>query len=526
MKNKKYSKILVAVLSLALLIGAVIGISASAENAVNVPEILGKNIQYGADLKFMVAIDPASVGGEGKTVTLSVYEGDPAEGGKLIGQPTKADYENTTETNLGVDYAYVATSTYGISALAYNENYYLVVECDAAKTVAQYSAIEYFLERLYADDVINKTDAESLVQKELYQSAIAYGSAAQKMAAFENKYTGANVADYLYVMAKDGKVNGADGAIVLKGDALNFTYTGAEDASGLAYWLDPNGNKAATATVNGIYTAKFADYHFNDLSNNTVISPKTSGNLSLVDNWSDGDKDVSKYKNFLYNNNNASFSGTSSFAIVDGKLKYTSSGATDFGFKNAVEGNHTVFETDMTITVPEGKTGVTLTVKYKNNSGADVFKGHLFYTVETGALKFRIQTAYGNIGEFPVYVADGGSLSASFNLKIESYSISETNDTTMVIYVNGAPIWILDSRGADKTNGRTGSTDLYKNTDNVYVSEYGFQVQSGTKIPVAGVVNYITLNPNSNSPCEMTFDNIIFTTDSAVAPTYNTTPKS
>ena len=143
MNNKKYSKIIVFVLSLALLIGAAVGIVANAENSESAPEILAMNIEYGDTLKFMVAIDSESVGGEDKTVTFSVYEGSPANE-KMLGKPTTAIYEDTRETNLGVDNAYVATSFYGVSPLAYGENYYLVVECDGKTTTIQYSVIEYY----------------------------------------------------------------------------------------------------------------------------------------------------------------------------------------------------------------------------------------------------------------------------------------------------------------------------------------------------------------------------------------------
>lgn len=537
MKNKKYSKILVAALSLALLLGAAIGVAASAENAENTPEILGKNIQYGADLKFMVAINPASVGGNDKTVTLSVYEGDPANGGKLIGQPATALYTDVTNTNLDVDYAYVATSTYGISALAYNENYYLVVECDGAKTVTQYSAVEYFLERLYADDVINKTDAESLVQKELYESAIAYGSAAQKMAAFENKYDGANVADYLYVMAKDGKVNGADGVVVLKGDALNFTYTGTEDPSGVAYWLDPAGNKANVATASGLYAAKFADYTFSDLSNDTVITASSSTSWQKVTSWSDGNKDTSKYKNFLLNNN-INNHGTYSYSIVDGKLKYTSSGYTSmaFGKTDMNDGNHTVYETDMTITVPEG-TSRTITMSYRSKnatSGNAVYEGYLIYDSVGGNVStyFKRNNTYTGVsaketGKVTTNVATAGATTATFRFKVESFYIAETDDSTLVLSINDKPVWILDSRGVDRTNAPTSDAQVlqYQNTDGAWVSQYAFTEEggatSGNYTPRNYVFTFVTFQPNSGHSCELLFDNITLTYDDATAPVYN-----
>ena len=229
MNNKKYSKIIVFALSLALLIGAAVGIVANAENAESAPEILAKNIEYGDTLKFMVAINPESVGGEGKIVTFSVYEGDPDNNGKMLGKSATAVYKDTSETNLGVDFAYIGTATYGISPLAYGENYYLVVECDGAKTVTQYSAIEYFLERLYGDDIINATEEKELLQKEIYENAIAYGSSVQKYAAYEGKFSGTNVADYNYVKVEGGTINGASTAVLADGE-YTVTFTGSAPA--------------------------------------------------------------------------------------------------------------------------------------------------------------------------------------------------------------------------------------------------------------------------------------------------------
>jgi len=252
MNNKKYSKIIVFALSLALLIGAAVGIVANAENSESAPEILAKNIEYGDTLKFMVAINPESVGGEGKTVTFSVYEGDPDNNGKMLGKSATAVYEDTSETNLEVDFAYIGTATYGISPLAYGENYYLVVECDGAKTVTQYSAIEYFLERLYGDDIINATEEAALLQKEIYENAIAYGASVQKYAAYEGKFTGTNVADYNYVKVNGGTINGASTAIVADGDvtvALTEAVPSGKEHTG---WSITVGDETAKVTGNTV----------------------------------------------------------------------------------------------------------------------------------------------------------------------------------------------------------------------------------------------------------------------------------
>lgn len=253
MKNRNYSKILVLALSVALLIGAVVGIVASAESA---PEIIGKNIQYGADLKFQIAIDADSVGGAGKTVYVKTYADETKA---TLLDTVVAEYKDTSSTNLGVANAYVALSKNSISALAYNTEFYIVAECDGKETAITYSAIEYFLERLYGDDVTNATTEKGKAQKALYNNAISYGSSAQTLAALEGKYEGKNVADYLYY-AVDGKTG-----IGLKGDEITLgAYTGNE--ANFSRWIVSDlasGNRLATLKVGDKFT----------LSANTLVAP-------------------------------------------------------------------------------------------------------------------------------------------------------------------------------------------------------------------------------------------------------------
>ena len=87
---------------------------------------------------------------------------------------------------------------------------------------------------------------------------------------------------------------------------------------------------------------------------------------------------------------------------------------------------------------------------------------------------------------------------------------------------------LLDSRGIDRTSAPTSDDQVrsYFNTDEVFVNQYGFIEESKTDYtPRAGVFTCVMFNPNSSNDCTMTFDNIIFSTDTATAPTYNLTKK-
>ena len=74
----KKTKIILLVTAIALLLGAIIGIAASATEPAPKPEIIGKNIRYGADLKFRIAVDGDTLGA-GKTVTVNMSASDFCE---------------------------------------------------------------------------------------------------------------------------------------------------------------------------------------------------------------------------------------------------------------------------------------------------------------------------------------------------------------------------------------------------------------------------------------------------------------
>lgn len=536
---KKNTKILIFVLSLVLLIGAAMSVSAAEETPA--PEIMAKNVIYGANIRFQFAVD-ATAYGEGKTVTVKVYGADPANGATPVDTIT-AEYTDVRDTNLGTDYAYIASSDVGISAIDFGREFWVVAECDGvAGSAFKYSVVEYFLERLYAD-----ADEITEVQKAHYENSIRYGSSAQKVTGD----TKTNVADYRYILAKDGKVNGAEeGVMVLKGDALSFTYTGTDTEGVLKYWVDPTGNKTAVATASGTYAPKFATHTFNDLSNSTVITTSDFSGFKPA-TFADGDKDVSKYKNFLYNEI-PSTEKTQSYNIVDGKLHYTSTGGTRWALNNtpnaASNANHTVFDTDLTVSLPESQISTSITTQFYATGVSQVLYSMIFRYYsddvsstpvnEAGKIEcyFQRNLEYSSeIGTDTTHlwaqVAEAGSKSATMNIRFESYYISSTDDTTMVVSVNGEPLWILDSRGVDRTNAPTSKAqvDAYKNTDGVYVCQYAFtEASSNDFSPRNAVYKCIMFNPNTGYPTDMYFDNMLFESNVVAEeniPVYNLTRK-
>jgi len=533
MKNRKTSKLIILALSLALLIGSAIGISVMAVDEGEAPEIISQNIEYGADLRFMFAIDaPAD-----KTVTVTVYDKAPTEQDAKVLDVATAAYEDVSDSNLGLDYIYVATSNAAISALDYGTEFYAVAKYDTYESAAvKYSAAEYFLTRLYR---VGETVTD--LQREHYENVLAYGSTAQKITGDSKT----NVGDLVFVAAEDGKVNGKDSVVVAKDTEVTLSYTGTN--SGFAYYLDAAGNKlngTATVSTSGTYAAKYADFSFNDLTNDTVIALSTSSGFQRATSWADGDKDVSKYAGLVYSYV-PSTGRDRSFSIEDGKLKFTTTtGGVEAGIYNASNAesgaNYSNFESEMTIEIPESSTQAIITLQLRNTTGDERFRVILTYK-NNGKLYIKYQihkyfsSSYYSLSDTAVQVANDGATKATFDLKFEmSYIAGATDaecDTALATYINGDCVLIADTRAytGDLTSAPATTNDVayYKNTDNVKVYPLGHLAASNTTALVrSGVFRMLYINPSSGYPCNIYFDNIIYESKALSAdelPVYNLT---
>ena len=218
---KKFTKFLVVALSLVLLVGAIVGVSASAASTPTYEEkdgfIISTNVSYAEKLQLYIAIDPLhanfqkidKVGttnadtGTVKYATTTTYEdgiidsvtcnvdgqtynlSPSAEKTTLpngrevytVRAPGIAPKNMLAELNFTVKISYEAITTTtvdGGEATITSKKYYYY---DTFK----YSVAEYFFERLYDNGIVNATDAKSLAQKELYAATLAYAEAAQDL---------------------------------------------------------------------------------------------------------------------------------------------------------------------------------------------------------------------------------------------------------------------------------------------------------------------------------------------------------
>ncbi len=196
MKNNKFAKISLLILSLALCIGTMLVMSigaAESETENKTPEIISQNVAYTDKFSLMYAVDAATV--TEAPVTLYLYNAMPAG----IETPYNDKYtaDNITsgkESGLGVD-AYIFT-TDGVGATAMTQEFFVVAE-DAKgnrSEVKKYSVAEYLYERLASGRASDD-------QEEFYLNTINFGANAQIVLAKEGENPQL-ISDYSYVIVE------------------------------------------------------------------------------------------------------------------------------------------------------------------------------------------------------------------------------------------------------------------------------------------------------------------------------------
>lgn len=218
MKNTKTAKILVAVLSAALILGAAFAFSASASEA---PEIVSKNVSYEGALHLYYAIPTTdTVKADNTVVNVYATNPDTDAGAQLIGS-----YSGKLEHIDVLDGDYIVVRTQGIPAKDIAKYVYAQpVSGDVAGKVYRYSVAEYLYERLYVSE--NSSD----LQKKLYNTTLQYGIDAQ--AVLDADAT--PIASYNYVYAYDATLDaeGNNSGLYLDGESVSLTYTGEETLTG------------------------------------------------------------------------------------------------------------------------------------------------------------------------------------------------------------------------------------------------------------------------------------------------------
>ena len=255
MKKSKFLKALAPIVALGLLVGALVGISASAnEDAPVAPEIVSMNVEYGSELYLYYAVDASTSAG---IPTLQVLS--DAEGTEVLYE-VKASSETVT---IGSRTCYIF-KTEGVAPKYLNKLQYVRAVDGDIKGEIKAASIELYLNiKLYNEGFAAKTEADGkdYTRRNLYFQLLKYGNAAQDLFDVKGDEIGkAGIA-----------ISGADG---LKGGVLSspgFIALNAKEVSGktFSYW------QVDEYTVFGKYigSVKLSDGYQYKFTTTTVVTP-------------------------------------------------------------------------------------------------------------------------------------------------------------------------------------------------------------------------------------------------------------
>ncbi len=261
MKNTKFSKITLLVLTLALVFGSIVPMTVSAETTETTkPTITQQNVSYQGDFALMFAVDASTVT---PPVKLYRFDTEPTSEtvGTLVSTSDKLVAADADKNNLKVD-SYVLKTTGVAASKMTTYSYFQVEDATGAKSdVVRYSVAEYLYERLASGEA-------SDTQTALYNKVIEFGDAAQ--AHFTPDAT--SIAKYRYVTVDGGYIDGYTAGVYPIGKSLIPIASGTEIVSKwTVITYDVNGNPT-TATVNGGTAFTVADSIKNEVSAGLVVA--------------------------------------------------------------------------------------------------------------------------------------------------------------------------------------------------------------------------------------------------------------
>ena len=222
MKNKKLTKIFVAILSLALLVGAAIGITAGAEDA-ETYAIKSINVAHGDTTNILIAVD-APVEEAANIEVIYTFDGT---------EYVASYYKNVDIYNDGTEYPVFFTK--GIGAKDCGQS--VIAEAHKKGTnpaVLQYrdvSVAEYLFTKLYVEDYISATEGEDLEKRNLYVEFIEYISSAEEVLYnYKNPDTPRKLLNTrTFIYAQEAYVSQVGGNSGFVNGAVALDYTGTAE---------------------------------------------------------------------------------------------------------------------------------------------------------------------------------------------------------------------------------------------------------------------------------------------------------
>ena len=221
MKNSKLIKILVLALSLALILGAVIGFSASAETAETVA-IVSQNVSYEGQTHLYYAVYYENVE-DPEAIALEVSYTD--DEGNLQSVTVSSSEEVTLKDSEGNDLVCRAFRTPGVSAKNFTKVFTVkaVTASGTESTEKTYSVAEYCHQWL--SDIAESAEptASELKIKAACESTLSYGTDIQALLGY---YPDGNTADhpenYSYITVENGTANGKAKLFTINGTEVTL----------------------------------------------------------------------------------------------------------------------------------------------------------------------------------------------------------------------------------------------------------------------------------------------------------------
>ena len=223
MKNLKSAKLLVMILSVALLIGAIAAVATSAAED-DTYAIKSINISHDDSIMVLLAVDALDV--DPATIEVKYTIGN--------GEAKKATYYKNVDIYKDGN-SYPVFYTEGIPMKDMGEEVkaeaHKVGTSPASPAYKDTSVATYLYTKLYKEGYVSATEGEDLGRKTLYLNLLSYGAQAQKVL-WNNKHPEAIrtlVTDVIPVFATDATIGGKSGLIKLdKAGYLDLKYTGSD----------------------------------------------------------------------------------------------------------------------------------------------------------------------------------------------------------------------------------------------------------------------------------------------------------
>lgn len=267
MKKTQITKILLLVLSLVLLVGAAVGIAASAEES-DAYRIKKVSIAHGERTFVLMAVDISIENADNVEVKYTL------DGTEYVAKRYGSNYvDKATEV------AYPVYYTHGISPQDIGED----IIAEAHKIgAADYTPIEfnvciaeYLYNQLYAEGLISATSGSDLSYKNLCQAHLIYGAAAEQALHNEKAENKDNqkvlITERSYVYSAFATINGTTAKeIILPGKTGSVTLAANENApANRAGWV------VTTYAVDGSTSAKTFTGDTVEITGHSVITPAT-----------------------------------------------------------------------------------------------------------------------------------------------------------------------------------------------------------------------------------------------------------